>query len=330
MEVSNFSSHLRAMKAHYKGYPLTRYPLPIGCIEDQLNLLQTETSGLMAFYEGAMQDNQKDIKDFVEEKQQRILQETQKLNQQSTGKDIDVFTQRLSELKNKAKTDAEQKIDLIFGRLETIGNQFPESQDLILNGAEKVVSFFNDILGKVIDFFTKLAQQIFEWLRDLYGKVQEFFSSTVKRVMNFFGGIFLPMRIRKERLESVAKIQGKQEEKITWDINTQAPADLISRIGEMKEVSISIKAPSEIEEWKKIVRQKPNFLEEYNPEEQLGKLQITWDELWNLVKRNATIANISVVFLGSIVLYAIHKNYGIETEISGIFKLNLKPPNING
>ena len=305
MKIAEFSAHMRAMKVHYKGYPLTRYPLPISCVEKRL--MHSLAADFNADYENAMKGSQQNINDFVEGQQQTVSQETQKLGKSPTGTQIDDFKNRLAQQRENAKAEANKKLDQIFDQLETVGTAHPECQDLILSSTDKIISFLSDILGKVIDFVNNLVQQIYEWLKDVENKVLSFFTDTTKSVSSFFGSLFVPLR--STSLEPGGLLGGsKGDNSFKWNKKeAKAHSHFIIKFAESQKLIISVEDFDEVKQWNIYLGDKS--LVEKGAEYQSSDREVTLSLL------SSTVKIVAIAAFSGLVAYAISFRYRVVASI---------------
>lgn len=304
MQIAEFSAHMRAMNVHYKGYPLTRYPLPISCVEKQL--MRSLAADFKTDYTHAMKDNQQNIHDFVEGQQQIILQETQTLGKDPTGKQIDDFKQRLKQQQNKTEAVALEKINQMFEKLEALGTAHPESQDLILSGSDKLISFFSDLLGKAIDFIRDLAQRIYEYVKDAVNKVKSFFNNAYNSVSSFFNLLFMPLR--STSLQSgVLLEESKGDDFFKWDKkDALTHSQFITKFARSQKLSISVEDSEEVKLWKTCLSSQ-NLLEE-------GVENLDREITLSLIA--STVKIVGILALSGLVAYAISRGYRVSASIA--------------
>lgn len=304
MQVTEFSAHMRAMKVHYKGFPLTRYPLPISCVEKRL--MSSFAADFNADYKDAIEDNKQNIHNFVEGQQQVISQEIEKLGKNPTGTQTDDFKKKLTQQKEKAKAEADKRIEQIFGKLEAVGTAHPESQQEILSGTEKLISFFSDLLGKLIDFVSDLVQRIYEYLKDAVNKVGSFFKEAYNSVSSFFSSVFL--QLRSTSLESgVLSEESKGDNFFKWDKkNALMHSQSIIKFAESQKLSISVEDSEEVKQWQSSLPDK-SLLEE-------GVENLDREITLSLIA--STVKIVGIAALSGLVAYAISRGYRVSVSIA--------------
>lgn len=307
MQIADFSAHMRAMKEHYKGYPLTRYPLPIRCVEERL--MHSLAADFNADYKDAIKNSQQNIQNFVAGQQEIVLQETQKIGKNPTGTQIDDFKRRLEEQKEKAKAAANQRIDQIYLKLQSVGIAHPESTELILGSVDKIFSFLDDLLDKMIDFVSNLVEQIYQWLKDAVNKVQSFFKDTSKSVLSFFGSLFNP-QVHSTRLE-LGEISIWNES----DVNLHNK--LFSTFSNAQAVKITIQDGKQIDLWKKVFDNKG-----------ISNSDIVVITL-PIIAIVIDTVSLGILSLTGLIVYAISRNYTVTASASSQgnnVEFNLQPP----
>lgn len=318
MQITEFSAHMRAMKGHYKGYPLTRYPLPISCVEKQL--MRSLAADFNADYKDVMKETQQNLHNFVEGQQQIVLQEAKKLGKDPIGSQIDDFKTRLSQQKEKAKAEANKRIEQVFDKLEAVGNSHPECQDVILDGTDKIISFFSDLLGNLIDFVGDLIQDIYEYLKDAVKKVKFFFETAYKSVSSFFGSLFISLG--STSLESgVLLEEGQGDKDFKWDkTSSLEAADLIIKFASSKKLSISVEDAEEVKPWGTFLSAKSLLEEGVKNTDPEKSTKITL----SLIASTVTIVGIAA--FSGLIAYAISRGYRVSasTAASG-FKFAFEP-----
>lgn len=182
----NFRETMDAMKEHYKNGATIPFALNTACsLGAQTDVLPdpavTETNNFHDF-----------TKNFNVAEQTGITQNAQTYE---SNKNMDDFKQKMNDLRNKSKNDADAKIDDFFDKMTSIGEQHPSSQDVILNTVSDVMKFFQGLLDTISKFCQKVIDQIVAWAKEVYKAVSNFFSDTASSIENFFSGVFSSVKI---------------------------------------------------------------------------------------------------------------------------------------
>lgn len=67
-----------------------------------------------------------------------------------------------------------------------LGENHPESQDLIVETARNIYYFFNSILYKIDDFMRDMVNKISEWVEKTFDNIEDFFTNIAKDVCDYF------------------------------------------------------------------------------------------------------------------------------------------------
>ncbi|MCW2279233.1 hypothetical protein [Heliophilum fasciatum] len=112
------------------------------------------------------------------------------VNELKSANNLDDFRTKMEQKRQKAKDEASARIDKLYDNLTQVGVDHPESQGLILDTADKINSFINNIINAIVDFVTNIVNNIVHWLEEAWDRVKNFFGNVASQVSSFFGSIF--------------------------------------------------------------------------------------------------------------------------------------------
>ncbi|MEG3903287.1 hypothetical protein QUB19_13490 [Microcoleus sp. B4-C5] len=311
MQVPNFQTHLRAMKAHYQGTPFSRYSLPITVVDTYpLYRLTAGSTDFDLEYKTVIQKSEQDIREMLNSPQEYIVKETEALVK-NPGQ-AEEFKKQMNKRREETKQKANATIDQIFDQGIELGDQFPEMQSTILTGLDKIGGFISKIFDQISEFITCLIQKIYEWLKDAVKKVKGFFLDAYHSISTFFGLFSTPITLLKTP-NSALGVQGERRE-YDWK-KTLEHAHIITVIEMGEPFEIHLTDTEDVKEWQRI----------YAQEFYLGIDSITKEHLLNLIKNHITSVGLGVLGLSGFLIYAVAKKYEIDIEIANIVKFKMKP-----
>ena len=122
MQITEFSAHMRAMKVHYQGSSFSRYALPVHVVDTyQVYRLAAGNTDFDLEYKTTLAEAEESVRDFVQKPKNDIVNDTEALGTKPTGADVDSFREKLNQRKEAALKIANEKINLIFQTMQTLG-----------------------------------------------------------------------------------------------------------------------------------------------------------------------------------------------------------------
>ena len=177
-----FEGIMGAMKNHYQmgtGVPYVLHPTTsYDAIQQEIPLEAKEAT---ANFNTATNT-------FTVEQQNTLNKKTEEYAAKNL--DQDAFVAQMNLQKEKAKMDANERIDNYYAQMIKVGKENPQAQSAILVLSRNVSHFFNELLKKIQDFVVELASKIAQWVMKALDKIQDFFGSTSASISEFFGGLF--------------------------------------------------------------------------------------------------------------------------------------------